>query len=206
MSPMSTAYFGLFPNQSTSGNSEFFLIFSNSNGLGKYRPLAPRPNLVGKACARTNPWFRGQTLPVLRHGGGKDTTPRKRNSGFNRCVTQDISRCRPSPNLLPSCYKRNDPLWGTFSRALDQSGSVPHTWLPLLLNQNWVSSVPSPVVDSDQSWPNVVFPALSDAIIVCNTTRWFRTLVCPRAWRSHCILWLQFSAKFSPKGTKGWGC
>ena len=36
----------------------------------KNQPLVPRSNLGGKVCARTNPWFRGQTLLVLGHGGG----------------------------------------------------------------------------------------------------------------------------------------
>ena len=36
----------------------------------KNRPLVPRSNLGGKVCARTNPWFRGQTLLVPGHGGG----------------------------------------------------------------------------------------------------------------------------------------
>ena len=36
----------------------------------KNQPLVPRSNLGGNVCARTNPWFRGQTLLVLGHGGG----------------------------------------------------------------------------------------------------------------------------------------
>ena len=38
--------------------------------MRKNRPLVPRSNFWGKACARTAPWFRGQTLPVPGHGGG----------------------------------------------------------------------------------------------------------------------------------------
>ena len=36
----------------------------------KNQPLVPRSNFGGKACARTAPWFRGQTLLVPGHGGG----------------------------------------------------------------------------------------------------------------------------------------
>ena len=36
----------------------------------KNQPLVPRSNFGGKVCARTNPWFRGQTLLVPGHGGG----------------------------------------------------------------------------------------------------------------------------------------
>ena len=49
-------------------------IFFRGTGLPtavrKNQPLVPRSNLGGKVCARTDPWFRGQTLPVLGHGGG----------------------------------------------------------------------------------------------------------------------------------------
>ena len=37
----------------------------------KNQPLVPRSNFGGKVCARTAPWFRGQTLLVPGHGGGK---------------------------------------------------------------------------------------------------------------------------------------
>ena len=36
----------------------------------KNQPLVPRSNFGGKVCARTAPWFRGQTLLVPGHGGG----------------------------------------------------------------------------------------------------------------------------------------
>ena len=49
-------------------------FFSRGTGfptaVRKNQPLVPRSNLGGKVCARTNPWFRGQTLLVLGHGGG----------------------------------------------------------------------------------------------------------------------------------------
>ena len=38
--------------------------------MRKNQPLVPRSNFGRKACARTAPWFRGQTLPVPGHGGG----------------------------------------------------------------------------------------------------------------------------------------
>ena len=47
---------------------------SRSTGLPtvvrKNQPLVPRSNFGGKACARTAPWFRGQTLLVPGHGAG----------------------------------------------------------------------------------------------------------------------------------------
>ena len=50
------------------------IFFFRGTGLPtavrKNQPLVPRSNLGGKVCARTNPWFRGQTLLVLGHGGG----------------------------------------------------------------------------------------------------------------------------------------
>ena len=36
----------------------------------KNQPLVPQSNFGGKVCARTDPWFRSQTLPVPGHGGG----------------------------------------------------------------------------------------------------------------------------------------
>ena len=52
-------------------------IFFRGTGLPtavrKNQPLVPRSNLGGKVCARTNPWFRGQTLLVPGHGGGGGT-------------------------------------------------------------------------------------------------------------------------------------
>ena len=38
--------------------------------MRKNQPLVPRSNFGGKACARTTPWFSGQALLVLGHGGG----------------------------------------------------------------------------------------------------------------------------------------
>ena len=38
--------------------------------MRKNQPLVPRSNFGGKACARTAPWFRSQTLLVLGQGGG----------------------------------------------------------------------------------------------------------------------------------------
>ena len=38
--------------------------------MRKNQPLVPRSNFGGKVCARTAPWFRGQTLLVPGHGGG----------------------------------------------------------------------------------------------------------------------------------------
>ena len=38
--------------------------------MRKNQPLVPRSNFSGEMCARTAPWFRGQTLPVPGHGGG----------------------------------------------------------------------------------------------------------------------------------------
>ena len=46
----------------------------------KNQPLVPRSNLGGKVCARTDPWFRGQTLLVPGHGGGR-VGPTRRASG-----------------------------------------------------------------------------------------------------------------------------
>ena len=43
--------------------------------MRKNQPLVPRSNFGGKACARTAPWFRGQTLLVLGHGGGGYFSP-----------------------------------------------------------------------------------------------------------------------------------
>ena len=37
------------------------------------QPLVPRSNFGGKACAGTNLWFRGRTLPVPGHKGGGGT-------------------------------------------------------------------------------------------------------------------------------------
>ena len=50
------------------------IFFFRGTGLPsvmrKNQPLVPRSNFGGKACARTAPWFCGQTLPVPGHGGG----------------------------------------------------------------------------------------------------------------------------------------
>ena len=50
------------------------IFFFRGTGLPtavrKNQPLVRRSNFGGKVCARTDPWFRGQTLPVPGHGGG----------------------------------------------------------------------------------------------------------------------------------------
>ena len=51
-------------------NEFFFRGTGLPTAVRKNQPLVPRSNLGGKVCARTNPWFRGQTLLVLGHGGG----------------------------------------------------------------------------------------------------------------------------------------
>ena len=38
--------------------------------MRKNQPLVPRSNFGRKACARTTPWLRGQTLPVPGNRGG----------------------------------------------------------------------------------------------------------------------------------------
>ena len=43
--------------------------------MRKNQLLVPRSNFEGKACARTAPWFRGQTLLVPGHGGGEGSAP-----------------------------------------------------------------------------------------------------------------------------------
>ena len=48
----------------------FFRGTGLPTAVRKNQPLVPRSNLGGKVCARTNPWFRGQTSLVLGHGGG----------------------------------------------------------------------------------------------------------------------------------------
>ena len=50
----------------------------------KNQPLVPRSNLGGKVCARTDPWFRGQTLLVPGHGGGGGNTVK--NQAMLDCV------------------------------------------------------------------------------------------------------------------------
>ena len=47
----------------------FFRGTGLPTAVRKNQPLVPRSNLGGKVCTRTDPWFRGQTLPVLGHGG-----------------------------------------------------------------------------------------------------------------------------------------
>ena len=49
----------------------FFRGTGLPTAVRKNQPLVPRSNFGGKVCARTARWFRGQTLPVLRHGGGR---------------------------------------------------------------------------------------------------------------------------------------
>ena len=48
----------------------FFRDTGLPTAVRKNQPLVPRSNFGGKVCARTDPWFRGQTLPVPGHGGG----------------------------------------------------------------------------------------------------------------------------------------
>ena len=48
----------------------FFRGMGLPTAVRKNQPLVPRSNLGGKVCARTDPWFRGQTLLVPGHGGG----------------------------------------------------------------------------------------------------------------------------------------
>ena len=48
----------------------FFRGTGLPTAVRKNQPLVPRSNFRGKVCARTDPWFRGQTLPVPGHGGG----------------------------------------------------------------------------------------------------------------------------------------
>ena len=66
----------------------FFRGTGLPTAVRKNQPLVPRSNLGEKVCARTNPWFRGQTLLVLGHGGGgyyvhsaTPPPPPKKNSG-----------------------------------------------------------------------------------------------------------------------------
>ena len=49
----------------------FFRGTGSPTAVRKKQPLVPRSNLGGKVCARTDPWFRGQTLLVSGHGGGR---------------------------------------------------------------------------------------------------------------------------------------
>ena len=49
----------------------FFRGTGLPTAVRKNQPLVPRSNLGGKVCARTDPWFRGQTLLVPGHGGGR---------------------------------------------------------------------------------------------------------------------------------------
>ena len=53
--------------------------------MRKNQPLVPRSNFGGKACARTAPWFRGQTLLVLGHGGGDECNPTPHKNFWERC-------------------------------------------------------------------------------------------------------------------------
>ena len=48
----------------------FFRGTGLPTAVRKNQPLVPPSNLGGKVCARTDPWFRGQTLLVPGHGGG----------------------------------------------------------------------------------------------------------------------------------------
>ena len=53
--------------------THFFSAVRGCAAVCKNQPLVPRSNFGGKVCARTDPWFCGQTLPVLGHGGGGGT-------------------------------------------------------------------------------------------------------------------------------------
>ena len=50
--------------------THFFSAVRGCAAVCKNQPLVPRSNFGGKVCARIDPWFCGQTLPVLGHGGG----------------------------------------------------------------------------------------------------------------------------------------
>ena len=70
------------------GKFFFFRGTGLPTAVRKNQPLVPRSNLGGKVCARTNPWFRGQTWLVLGHGGGgylHITSPFE-FKGCSRCV------------------------------------------------------------------------------------------------------------------------
>ena len=66
--------------------------------MRKNQPLVPRSNFWGKVCARTAPWFRGQTLPVPGHGGGGGVGSNILHSRF------------PHPMLCSLCYPNSAPL------------------------------------------------------------------------------------------------
>ena len=53
----------------------FFRGTGLPTAVRKSQPLVPRSNLGGKVCARTDPWFHGQTLLVPGHGGGEGIIP-----------------------------------------------------------------------------------------------------------------------------------
>ena len=74
-------------------------IFFRGTGLPtavrKNQPLVPRSNLGGKVCARTNPWFRGQTLLVPGHGGGGVSDCTALVSPTCCGILWDITNCPP---------------------------------------------------------------------------------------------------------------
>ena len=59
----------------------FFRATGLPTVMSKNQPLVPPSNFGGKACTRTAPWFRGQTLPVPGHGGGGGAYPRSSDYG-----------------------------------------------------------------------------------------------------------------------------
>ena len=60
----------LNPSPPQRAGNFFFRGTGLPTAVRKNQPLVPRSNFGGKVCARTDPWFRGQTLPVPGHGGG----------------------------------------------------------------------------------------------------------------------------------------
>ena len=71
----------------------FFRGTALPTAVRKNQPLVPRSNLGGKVCARTDPWFRGQILPVLGHGGG---------GGVPTGLLFPLSWHPPSPLQIPT--------------------------------------------------------------------------------------------------------
>ena len=76
-------------SQSQRAGKFFFRGTGLPTVMRKNQSLVPRSNFVGKTCARTAPWFRGQTLPVPGHRAG----------GCNVCVC--VSVFYPCPSSCP---------------------------------------------------------------------------------------------------------
>ena len=99
-------------------------IFFRGTGLPtavfKNQPLVPRSNLGGKVCARTDHWFRGQTLLVPGHGGGEGTlvqpacpvhpTSIQGPPGLNSNHPGTILECFPRPQFY--CNVLHSWGWG----------------------------------------------------------------------------------------------